>query len=235
MSKSFAMAQLKELLNIHENTVIKIFTNRIENLESKITSIQEENKQLKGEVKALQESKEFQNETYENMKKDMTEEKQKLETDSRNNEEVQKLIQQNTEMKEKIAELEERHQSNDLRFMGIKEKSGVESETWEESEVFLEEKLGLETDEITIERPHRIGQEEEGKRRTIIENLLNYKQHEKVLKKYKELKLWEDQIYINKDISEHTVEKRRILFKCAKEFRERSEFAKVDYNRLVSY
>ena len=90
MAKSFTMAQLKELLDIHENTIIKIFTNRIENLESKITSMQEENKQLKGEVKALQDSIEFQNETYENMKKDMPEEKQKLETDSRNNEEVQK-------------------------------------------------------------------------------------------------------------------------------------------------
>ena len=45
--------------------------------------------------------------------------------------------------------------------MGIKEKSGVESETWEESEievkVFLQEKLGLDSDEITIERAHRIG------------------------------------------------------------------------------
>ena len=34
--------------------------------------------------------------------------------------------------------------------MGIKENSGVENETWEESEtkvkVFLKEKLGLETD-----------------------------------------------------------------------------------------
>ena len=30
----------------------------------------------------------------------MTEEKQKLETDNRNNEEIQNLIQQNTEMKE---------------------------------------------------------------------------------------------------------------------------------------
>ena len=39
----------------------------------------------------------------------MTEEKQKLETDNMNNEEVQNLIQQNTEMKEQIAELEERH------------------------------------------------------------------------------------------------------------------------------
>ena len=44
-------------------------TNRIENLESKITGMQGENKQLKGEVKALQESTEFQNQTYEKMKK----------------------------------------------------------------------------------------------------------------------------------------------------------------------
>ena len=93
MAKSFTMAQLKELLDIHKNTIIKIFTNRVENLESRITIMQEENKQLKGEVKALQESIEFQNETYKNMKKDMTEEKQKLETDNRNDKEVQKLIQ----------------------------------------------------------------------------------------------------------------------------------------------
>ena len=88
MAKSFTMAQLKELLDIHENTIIKIFTNRIETLESKITSMQEENKQLKGEVNALLESREFQNETYEKMEKDMTEEKQKLETYCKNNEVV---------------------------------------------------------------------------------------------------------------------------------------------------
>ena len=94
MVKSFTIAQLKELLDIHENTIIKIFTNRIKNLKSKVRSMQEENKQqLKGEMKALQESIESQNETNENMKKDMTEEKQKLETENRNNEEVQKLIQ----------------------------------------------------------------------------------------------------------------------------------------------
>ena len=114
MDKSFTMTQLKELLDIHENTITKIFTNRIENFESKITSVQEENKQLKGEMKALQEPIEFQNETYENMKKDMTEEKQKLETNNRNNEEVQELIQQNTEIKEQIAQLEDRHRRNNL-------------------------------------------------------------------------------------------------------------------------
>ena len=95
--------------------------------------MQKENKQLKGEVKVLKESIEFQIETYKKMKKDMTKEKQKLETDNRKSEEVQNLIQQNTEMKEQIAELEDIHRRNNLRFMGIKEKSGVESETWEES------------------------------------------------------------------------------------------------------
>ena len=44
----------------------------------------------------------------------MTEEKQKLEVDYRNNEEVQNLIQQNTEMKEQIAELKDRHRRNNL-------------------------------------------------------------------------------------------------------------------------
>ena len=63
------------------------------------------------------------------MKRDMAEEKQKLETDNRSNEDVQKLIQQNTQMKEQIAELGDRHRRNNLRFMGIKEKSEVERQT----------------------------------------------------------------------------------------------------------
>ena len=70
--------------------------------------MQEEKKKLKGEVKPLQDSIEFQNETYEKMKKDMTEEKQKLETHYRNKKEVENLIQQNNEMKAQIAELEDR-------------------------------------------------------------------------------------------------------------------------------
>ena len=121
--------------------------------------------------------------------------------------------------------------------MGIKKKSGVESETWEKSKtkvkVFLQEKLGLETDEVTIERAYRIGKKEEGKRRTIIANFLNYKQCERVLNKYKELKLWENQIYINEDFSDYTVEKRRVLFKCAKKIREEASLPKFDMLLLL--
>ena len=39
-------------------------------------------------------------------------------------------------------------------------------------EVSLQEKLDLETDEITIETAHRIGKKEKGKRRTIMAKLL---------------------------------------------------------------
>ena len=42
MAKSFTI----ELLDIYENTIIKIFTNRIENLESEIASMEEKKKQL---------------------------------------------------------------------------------------------------------------------------------------------------------------------------------------------
>ena len=48
------------------------------------------------------------------MKKDKTEENKKLETESRNNEEVQNLIQQISEMKEQIPELEDRHLRSSL-------------------------------------------------------------------------------------------------------------------------
>ena len=40
---------------------------------------------------------------------------------------------------------------------------------------------------------------------------------------------------IMEGLNKYTMEKRRILFKCVKEIRENVEFAKVFYNRLVSY
>ena len=95
---------------------------------------------------------------------DMAEEKQKLETDNNNNEKAQNLSQQKSQMKEIIAESEDRHRLNNSRFMGIKEKSGVERKTWGENETkvkdLLQEKLSLKTEEITIERTYGIGKKE---------------------------------------------------------------------------
>ena len=53
MAKNVTVAQLNGLLGINENSIIKIFMNKIENLKSKVTRIQEEIKELKREVKEL--------------------------------------------------------------------------------------------------------------------------------------------------------------------------------------
>ena len=83
-------------------------------------------------------------------------------------------------------------------------------------------------------RAHIGSERKKGKQRwTIIAKFLNYKQREKVLSKYKELKLWEDQIYINEDFCEYTVEKRRILFKRTKEIRKRGNLPKLFITGLI--
>ena len=56
-----------------------------------------------------------------------------------------------------------------------------------------------------------------------------------MLSKYKELKLWEDQIYIYEDFSKFAVEEKENLFKRKKEIMERDKFARVFYIRLVLY
>lgn len=106
---------------------------------------------------------------------------------------------------------------------------------WDKGRSFPARKAGLESEEITIERANRIRQKEEGRKGTIFAKFLNCKQREKVLNKYKELKLWEDQIYFNEDFGECNVEKGKDLFKRIKEIKERSEFIKVIYNRLILY
>ena len=47
-------------------------------------------------------------------------------------------------MKEQITELKDRCRRNNLRFMGMKKKSGVESETWEESKAKVKVFQGAE-------------------------------------------------------------------------------------------
>ena len=87
--------------------------------------------------------------------------------------------------------------------------------------VSLHKKLSLQTDKITTEKAHRIVRRKKKKYRRVNGRIME--------------SLWEDQFYINKDFSEHTVEKKKILFKRAKEIRESGEFTKAGYNRLNSY
>ena len=115
---------------------------------------------------------------------------------------------------EKLAELEDRSRRNNLRFDGILEDAG---ETWEDSEdkvrSFLQNKLDLK-DEVKIERAHRSGKKTRrdqtlNDKRTVIVKFLNFKDKQNILMRYRERKLWESQLYVNEDFSEHTSIKRK--------------------------
>ena len=86
---------------------------------------------------------------------------------------------------------------------------------------------------ITIERAHRAGSKINGKKRTIIVKILNYKDKDTVLNQYRQKQLWKDNIYVNEDYSERTADLRKQLFEQAKEIRQSGKSAKVVYKKLV--
>ena len=57
----FSSRQIKEILGIHGNTLMKFFTSSMERLENKIERPSNENTLLKQEVESLKAGEDFQN------------------------------------------------------------------------------------------------------------------------------------------------------------------------------
>ena len=149
-----------------------------------------------------------------------------------------KIIQQVATAKEesrflrnKLRTLEDRNRRNNLRVEGVTEN---DNETWEDSENkvkdIIKEQMGID-EELKIERAHRIGKKENGKKRAIIFKLESWKQKEMILKKTNKLK--NTGLYINEDFSDETMLIRKELFKEMKIKRDEGKFAKVVYDKLV--
>ena len=69
----FSSEQIKEILAIHENTLMKFFTSIMERLEDKIDGLSNENTLLKQEVESLKTGVDFQNKWFEETKRDLEE------------------------------------------------------------------------------------------------------------------------------------------------------------------
>ena len=133
-------------------------------------------------------------------------------------------------------ELEDRSRRNNLKVDGILETPG---ETWEDCEEKLQqvfqEKLGLECP-IEIERAHLTSSRQnnpknEDNPRTIICNLLRYKDKVKILQKAKKLK--GTNIFINVDFSRKTMELRKQLWKEVKARHYKGRVAYLSYRTVV--
>ncbi|XP_066923006.1 uncharacterized protein [Clytia hemisphaerica] len=132
--------------------------------------------------------------------------------------------------KDKLRTLEDRNRRNNIRVDGMVEN---ENETWEDSERKVKDmiraKLGV-NEEIVVERAHRIGRKENGKKRSIVCKLQSWKQKEIIIKNSNKLK--NTGIYINEDYSDETMTIRRSLFKEMMQAREAGKYAKVVYDKL---
>jgi len=249
---SITSDQVKDMLDVVESAIIKIFTARIGELENKLELFKDENRSLKSEVSELRkslksdvveinDSMKFQNDVYESLKKELQDEKENYKLINSSPQVNENLKLENENMKVQISEQEDRFRRNNLRFINFEDNL---EETWADSEKrvqdFIKDNLGL-TQEIVIERAHRVpkretsdGNESKDKPRTIVTRFLNFKDKEAVLSKYRELKLWESNYYINEDFSVFTNAIRKDLFKKCKEIRAQDKYAVVSYKSLIT-
>ena len=226
-SESFTIDQVKDILSMHEKTLIAFFNGTVERLENKIDKVVKENIELKNEVNDLKTSIQFHSDLVEDKVKEVN---AKLAESSKSG-----LIN----VEDKLDELEDRSRRNNLRIHGIEED---DDETWEGTETKLKSlikgNLGIKT-VVHIERAHRSGNSfqngEKRTKRTVIAKFLNFKNKQMILDKYREKKLWENGVYIKEDFSEGTMKKRKLLFQEEKMLREKGDYAKVIYNKLIHY
>ena len=140
---------------------------------------------------------------------------------------------------DKLAELEDRSRSNNLRIDGIKEGKG---ETWEMCETkiknFFQERLEIH-DDIIIERAHRTKEKTtrnntSGKKqlRIIVINLANYKDKSMILRNVHKLR--GSDIFIYEDFSKQTTSLRKELWKEVKHLRPEGKISYLNYRTVVT-
>jgi len=137
---------------------------------------------------------------------------------------------------EKTDDLENRSRRNNLCFEGIPEQlHGHES--WEKSEEkiknLVSNKLHIDTDDLIIERAHRVGRKkpDSTKPRPIIAKFLSFKDRDAVLKARKNLKGTRQ--IIREDFSDRVLQKRKDLLPQMNEARNEGKIAYLSYDKLI--
>ena len=236
-SESYTFNQLKELLQMHENTLLNVFSSTIDRLDKKIDILkEEENSKIKKELTDLRESVRYHSDNVDEVNKKLEDIDKRIEG-IKLDETTEDFV---TKIKKKLADLEDCSRRNNLRFHGFQEET---NKTWEEGESiitnFVKEKLGI-VEDILIERAHRTGkiQRHDGTRnrkRTIAVKFLNFKDKSRILYTFREKKLRKEKVFVNEDSSEETASIRKGLLQKAKDLRSQNKVAKIVHDRLIVY
>ena len=204
---------LKEEFAKQEKNISNLINENFEITMKEIRKSQDEIKDLRKEITEFKESLEFtENELHGKIKK--LEEKHK--SIKKTVDEIHNSQVDSDFAYDKLIDLEDRSRRNNLRIYGISESK---YETWEKCEEKVDEvfheKLGL--DNSHIERAHRVKRgknDKSTKPRTIVCNLLSFKEKKLVMKNAKKLKNMN--IFIDEDFPPETMEYRKQLWEEVK-------------------
>ena len=197
---------LKEEFAKQEKNISNLINGNFEITMKEIRKSQDEIKDLRKEITEFKESLEFtENELHGKIKKL----EEKHESIKKTVDEIYNSQVDSDFVYDKLIDLEDRSRRNNLRIYGISESK---YETWEKCEEKVDEvfpeKLGL--DNIHIERVHRVKRgknDKSTKPRTLLYNLLSFKEKKLVMKNSKKMK--NTNIFIDEDFSPE-----RFLYEC---------------------
>jgi hypothetical protein len=220
--KTYILLETSKLLKEQEKNFILLISGNFEILAERLDKLENEAKQNKSnntiiekDIREMKESLNFQQEN-------ITEKMEKITTNW--GYDINYLVK-------KTVDLENRSRRNNLRIDGVKE---LEGESWENCRNSVKEiiknKLNI-SEEIEIERAHRIGSAREDKSpRTIIFKLLNFLDKTKVLNSAKKLR--ETGLYINEDYAKETIEHRKKLWEEVKRLRKAGKYAIIKFDKI---
>ena len=176
------------------------------NITSRITQIE---KELKAEIDELKESLKFSDEKFNKISE---EHEVVMKENVTLKQQVTMLEHQTSHMSKKLVQLEDYSRRSNIRISGVPEE---ENEKCEDKITNLFGQMGCTN--IDLERCHRVGKKEDGKKREIIARFGYPPDKPNVMKNRKYLP---NDVYINDDYSQETTRRRNTLrpvFKVAKE------------------
>ena len=214
---------VREELKDHQEKVSEIIKSQLTNINERLDKISQEVVEI---TKSLEFTQEELHDGLANVKNDI----KKVQTDLR---EIEDDLLDPTFVMEKLTELEDRSWRNNVRIDGIPE---TPNETWEncEEEVrkIIRNKLDI-TDDIEIDRCHRMGkfQRNKSKPRTVVCKFLRSKDKHKVLLNAKKLK--DTGIFIYEDFTKATMELRKSIWEEVLQHRQQNKIAYLNYRSTV--
>ncbi|XP_065660624.1 uncharacterized protein LOC136084505 [Hydra vulgaris] len=188
--ENVSIVMMREMLNLRKETILSFFREAVSSMNQKCYDFQTSFQDVRRELDNIKSGLNFVGGVCEDKVKAVGEKINKICEDLTNVRKMQgKISSDNTELKLKSVDNEDRHRQNNLRIDGVVETN--EEKDWditkEKIKKLFNVQLGIEKD-IKIERAHRVGLGKVEQARTIVLKLRDYENKKVILENAMKLK-----------------------------------------------